>query len=86
MRLKLFNNLSLITASIIKLLRVKIIDSGGTLSTHVRALALELVDSSILNVVLGLGCLDIRVTRLLGLQFCLLERIHALDLVDSLLS
>ena len=73
-------------ASIIKLLRVKIIHSGGTLSTHVRALALELVDSSILNVVLGLGCLDIRVTRLLGLQFCLLEGVHALDLVDSLLS
>ena len=86
MRLKLLNNISFITASIIELLRVEIIHTGGTLSAHIRTLALKLVDSRILNVVLGLGYLGIRVTRLLGLQFGLLEGVHALDLVDSLSS
>ena len=84
MRLKLLNNKSLISASIIELLRVKIVHTGGTLAAHVRTLALELVDSSIFNVVLGLGGLGIRVTRLLCLQFGLLEGVHALDLVDGL--
>lgn len=65
-------------------MRVKIVDTGGTLAAHVRTLALELVDSSIFNVVLGLGCLGVRVTRLLCLQFGLLEGVHALDLVDGL--
>jgi hypothetical protein len=86
LRLKLLNNKSLITASIIELLRVKIIHTGGTLAAHIGTLALEFVYSSIFNVVLGLGCLGIRVTRLLGLQFGLLEGVHALDLVDSLSS
>ena len=67
-------------------MRIKIIDTGGTLSAHVRTLALELVDSSILDVVLGLGYLGVRVTWLLGLQFGLLEGVHAFDLVDSLSS